>query len=129
MVIHSGQSQLKQQLVKIDTNITLILPKKAKAFITSKFRGDEIYEINNETQRLWIEILNNSYQENLKIARNSVLGFIVIEPDNLKHKHETQNTIKRKGTTENGELLDKKDDDKEGGFSIDMISPMLEEIP
>ena len=96
MVIHSGQSQLKQQLVKIDTNITLILPKKAKAFITSKFRGDEIYEINNETQRLWIEILNNSYQENLKIARNSVLGFIVIEPDNLKHKHETQNTIKRK---------------------------------
>ena len=30
---------------KIDTNITLILPKKAKAFHTSKFMGDEIYKI------------------------------------------------------------------------------------
>ena len=37
---------------KIDTNITLIFPKKARVFITSKFRGIEIYEINNETQRL-----------------------------------------------------------------------------
>ena len=38
----------------INTNITLIFPKKAKAFIASKFRGNEIYEINNETQRLWV---------------------------------------------------------------------------
>ena len=30
---------------KIDTNITLILPKKAKAFNTSKFMRDEIYQI------------------------------------------------------------------------------------
>ena len=37
---------------KIYTNITLILPKKAKAFITSKFRGEEIYEMNNVTQHL-----------------------------------------------------------------------------
>ena len=48
---------------KIDTNITLILPKMAKVFLTSKFRGDKIYEINNKTQHLWTEILNDSYQK------------------------------------------------------------------
>ena len=81
---------------KIDTNITLILPKKAKAFVISKFRGEKIYEINSETQRLWIEILNKSYQEELKIRRNTALGFLIIEPSNLQHKHETQSTKKKK---------------------------------
>ena len=32
---------------KIDTNIILKLPKKAKAFLATKFRGHEICEINN----------------------------------------------------------------------------------
>ena len=75
--------------IKIDTGITLILPKKAKAFITSKFRGDEIFEIHQETERLWIEILNKSYRKKLKIDKNSVLGFVVIEPENISFKHET----------------------------------------
>ena len=33
---------------KIDTNIILNLPKQAKSFLTSKFRGHEINETNNE---------------------------------------------------------------------------------
>ena len=37
---------------KIDTNILLILPKKSKAFLASKFTGHEIYEVNNEKKRL-----------------------------------------------------------------------------
>ena len=37
---------------KIDTNIISSLLKKAKAFLTSKFRGHEIFEINNEKKRL-----------------------------------------------------------------------------
>ena len=36
---------------KIDRNI-LNLPKKAKVFVASKFRGHEIYEINNEKKAL-----------------------------------------------------------------------------
>ena len=35
---------------KTDTGITLILPANSKGFITSKFRGDEIFEINSEKQ-------------------------------------------------------------------------------
>ena len=32
----------------------IYLPKKARAFITSKFRGQEIYEIAKKKRRLWI---------------------------------------------------------------------------
>ena len=56
---------------KIDTEIVLIIQKNAKAFVTSKFRGDEIFEVNGETQRLWIEILNKSYNEPIKIFKNT----------------------------------------------------------
>ena len=56
---------------KIDTDIVLIIQKNAKAFVTSKFRGDEIFEVNGETQRLWIEILNKSYNEPIKILKNT----------------------------------------------------------
>ena len=37
--------------IKIDANIILHLPKKAKTFITSKFRGQEIYEINRKKKQ------------------------------------------------------------------------------
>lgn len=33
---------------KIDTGIVLILPQKAKTFVTSKSRGDKIFEITGE---------------------------------------------------------------------------------
>ena len=61
--------------VKIDTGIILNLPKKAKAFITSKLREHEIYKINNEKRRLWIEVLNTSYTEDLKIKKNQHTWF------------------------------------------------------
>ena len=90
--------------VETDTNIILNLPKKAKAFLTSKFRGHKIYEINNEKRRLWIEVLNTSYTEDLEIKKNSILGFLVIEPENLKFKYETKKkTKKEKGLPKNWE--------------------------
>ena len=82
---------------KIDKNISLILPKKAKAFCTLKFMGDEIYQIKTKKERLWIEILNKSYEEDLKIKnKNSILGFLVTEPENLNFKHETKSDKKKK---------------------------------
>ena len=81
---------------KIDREIVLILQKNTKAFITSKFRGDEIFEINGETQRLWIEILNKSYNEPVKISKNTVLGFVVIESEFLSYKHDTANAKAKK---------------------------------
>ena len=81
---------------KIDTKIVLNLPKKAKAFLASKFRGHGIYEINNNENRLWIQVLNTSYTEDLKIDRNTPLGFLVIEPESLKSKYETKKKPKKK---------------------------------
>ena len=72
------------------------MPKKAKAFNTSKFIGYEIYQIKAKKERLWIEILNRFYEEDLKKKKNSILGFLVIEPENLSFKHETKSTKKRK---------------------------------
>ena len=80
---------------KIDTNIGLNW-YNSNGFVTSKFRGDEIFEVVVETQRLWIEILNKSYIEHIQIKKGSPLGFIVIEPDNLDFKHETTKTKKKK---------------------------------
>ena len=57
---------------KVDTNIILNFWKKAKAFVISKFRGDEIYGINNDKTRLWVEVLNTSYTEDLKIKEKIV---------------------------------------------------------
>ena len=82
-------------LVTPNKNITLKLPKKAKAFLTSSFRAQEILQINNEKTRLWIEILNTSYTEELKITRNNILGFLVIEPENLSFKYVTKNKTKK----------------------------------
>ena len=114
---------------KIDTNIGLNW-YNSNGFVTSKFRGDEIFEVVVETQRLWIEILNKSYIEHIQIKKGSPLGFIVIEPDNLDFKHETTKTKKKKekakDSTKNFGLLGEKEKDNEGIFWIGMTSPMFE---
>ena len=81
---------------KIDTEIILLLPKNSKGFVTSIFRGDEIIEFNGDQQRLWVEILNKSYKETIEIKKNIPLGFVVIEPEHLKFKHEAEKTESKK---------------------------------
>ena len=73
----------------------MFLPKRAK-FITSIFNGDDLSEFSSEKQRLWVEILNKSYEKELTTDRGSPLGFVVIGPEHLKFKHETQTTKKTK---------------------------------
>ena len=71
---------------------------------------------------MWIEILNKSYCEDLKIDKNNILGFAVVEPENLRFKNETQNSKKKeKHNTENVGKLDQKEQNKEEGFLIYMI--------
>ena len=81
---------------KVDTGIMLMLPNDSKSFIKSKFRGDENFEINSEKQLLWAEILNKSFLESIKIKKGSILGFAVIDPENLNFKHETPKKTKTK---------------------------------
>ena len=86
---------------ELDTEIILILPQGSHGFVTSKFRGDEIHQINAKKQRLWIEILNKSYEKNLVVEKNSPIGFVTIEPENLPHKHATKKDKNKKNKTSN----------------------------
>ena len=52
--------------------------------MTSKFKGQEIFKIDKKKSILWIEILNESYFDELKIKNKTPIGFLVIEPENLE---------------------------------------------
>ena len=80
---------------KIDTEIVVFLPQKAKGYVISIFRGDEINEIYCRKQRLWVEILNKSFEDTVEIKRNRPLGFLVVEPEHLKFKYETTKRKKK----------------------------------
>ena len=84
--------------LNIDTEIILSLPEKSNGFVTSIFRGDEVNELRQKKQRLQIEILNKSFEDTIEIKRHSPLGFVVIEPEHLKLKHETPKNKKKKYT-------------------------------
>ena len=81
---------------RIDTEIIVSLPKNSKGFITSIFRGDEISEFKTDQQRLWVEILNKSYEDTVKIKKNNPLEFVVIEPEHLTFKHEAETKKNKK---------------------------------
>ena len=59
--------------IKIDTELVLLLPQNSKGFIISIFPGDEINEFCSEKQRLWIEILNKSFEDTVEIKKISTL--------------------------------------------------------
>ena len=86
---------------ELDTEIILILPQGSHGFVTSKFRSDEIHRINAKKQHLWIEILNKSFEKNLVVEKNSAIGLVIIEPDNLPHKHATKKDKNKKNKTSN----------------------------
>ena len=88
--------------------------------------GYEIYQIKAKKERLWIEILNKSDEEDLKIKKkkNSILGFLVTEPENLNFKHET----KLQAITENMGRVDRtNEENKKGDFYLGMILHTLAE--
>ena len=70
---------------KIDSEVVAFLPQKSKGFFTSIFRGDEINELFSGKYRL--EILNKSFEDSIEIKRNEPLGFLVVEPENLKFQY------------------------------------------
>lgn len=84
--------------LNIDTEIILSLPEKSNGFVASIFSSDEVNELRQKKQRLQIEILNKSFEDTIEIKRHSPLGFVVIEPEHLKLKHETPKNKKKKYT-------------------------------
>ena len=82
--------------IKIDTELVLLLPRNLKGCITSIFGGDEINEFCSEKQRLWIEILNKSFEDTIEIKNHRPLRFVFIEPEHLKFRYETSKNNKDK---------------------------------
>ena len=54
---------------KIDTEVTAFLPTNSKGFLISKFRGDEINKLFHGKHRLWVEIINKSFEDHIKDNR------------------------------------------------------------
>ena len=61
----------------------------------------------------------------LKNKKNTIPGFLVIEPEKLSFKHESKST-KREATTKNvGKVDQKNKENKEGDFYLGMTFHML----
>ena len=71
---------------RIDKEVFVFLPTNSRGFITSKFNVDELKEVFEGAQCLWIEMLNRSFEDTI-INKNKLLGFLLIEPENLKLQH------------------------------------------
>ena len=110
---------------RIDTEILAFLPDNSRGFIISTYSSDELKEVFDGEHRLWIEILNRSFEGNIIIKKNKPLGFLVVEPENLKFKNVPTN--KKEQNKREGILLDIREKDNLGGFLTDIISRMLVE--
>ena len=79
----------------IDSGILALIPKNTRGFVTLNFKEDEINEIWNGNQRVWVEILNKSCELPIEIKNGCVLGFFVAEPDDLKFQYKVTMEIKK----------------------------------
>ena len=55
----------------------------------------------NEKHRLWVEMLNKSFENYIKTKKGQPLGFLDVEPENLKFQH-----VPTKNKTNNKEKKD-----------------------
>ena len=59
---------------RVDTEIFgFFLPQKSRGFITSRFNGNKSKEVFDGEHRLWIEILNRSFVDNIVIKKTTLL--------------------------------------------------------
>ena len=58
---------------RVDTEIVFFLPQNSRGFITSRFNCNKLKEVFDGEHRLWIEILNRSFVDNIVIKKTSLL--------------------------------------------------------
>ena len=59
---------------RVDTEIVFFfLPQNSRGFITSRFNGNKLKEVFDGEHRLWIEILNRSFVDNIVIKKTTLL--------------------------------------------------------
>ena len=88
----------KADTLSIDTELSIKLPENSSAFVATKFNGQEILKIIGPTstkKRLWITLLNKSYFSKYQINKGDVIGYLMIEPDNIKTHYEAKEKTSR----------------------------------
>ena len=86
--------------VTIDTDLVLKLPEQAKAYLVTKFTGQDIKELAGPTkQRLSITLLNESYFEKYTINKGNIVGYLAFEPDTLKVQYEAKEKQPRQSSS------------------------------
>ena len=92
----------KADTLSIDTELSIKLPENSSAFVVTKFEGQEILKIIgpiSTKKRLWITLLNESYLNKYYINKGDVIGYLIIEPDNIKtHYEEAKKTHRGRDT-------------------------------
>ena len=69
----------------VDIELLIKLPEYTTAYLITKFEGQEIQKIIGPAKkRLWITLLNESYFEPYIIEKGSILGYLVIQPEDIK---------------------------------------------
>ena len=87
-------------MLTIDTELMLTLLEESKAFLTTKFTGQHIQNITGPVkQRLWITLLNESYFEKYTINKVDIIGYLVVEPENLKGQYEAKEKQPRQSSS------------------------------
>ena len=95
--------------LSLDTELLIKLPENSSAFVATKFEGQEILKIIGSTstkKRLWITLLNESYLQKYQINKGDVIGYLIIEPENIKTHYEAkEKTSRQKKKCPNNYLL------------------------
>ena len=86
----------------IDTELILYLPKESTAHLVTKFQGQKIKTIvGPKTERLWLTLLNESYFDKYKIRSRDIIGYLIIEPEDLKIYYEQNTPVKAQRPPDN----------------------------
>ena len=81
----------KADTITLDIELIIKFPEESKAFLATKFTGQNIEKITGpKEKRLWITVLNESYFEKYKIEKGDIIGYLVTEPENLKVQYEAK---------------------------------------
>ena len=76
----------------IDTKLILDLLEKSRAHLVTKFQRQKIKTIfGPKPERLWLTLLNESYFDKYKIKCRDIIGYLIIEPKDLKIYYEKKN--------------------------------------
>ena len=91
------------QFQRYHTKVIVALPKNSCGYFTSKFKTEEIEQVCNDTQQIWIRILNRSLTEEIVINKKQTVCcffrfcfcFFLETKGKIKIKHETTQKTKK----------------------------------